>query len=287
MRKYLVFSLVFFLLFIAQHSTATTLTVSLDGSTSYITIQSAIDTSTDGDTIIVTSGTYVENILISKKNIILRSSDPTSPTVVRNTIIDGSNGGSVVTYEGAVGTTSVLAGFTITQGWGVFYGGGIDGAHTSATIKMNLIYRNRTNNRGAGLADCHGLIENNIIAMNRISGSIGSYMQGGGLDNCDGIIRNTIILFNRISNSHRYTAGYGGGLSKCDGFIINNTIVANEADVTNYSGMPAPITSPSGINGGLYYCLAEIRNNIIWGNYYSGIYLSCNIKLFNCDSPHE
>ena len=45
----------------------------------YPTIQSAINASTDGDEIVVSPGTYVENIHFDGKNIILRSTDPTSP----------------------------------------------------------------------------------------------------------------------------------------------------------------------------------------------------------------
>ena len=57
--------------------------------TSYVnpgqSIQDAIDTAIDGEEIVVNPGTYMENISINGKNIVLRSSAPTSPTVVATT----------------------------------------------------------------------------------------------------------------------------------------------------------------------------------------------------------
>ena len=50
----------------------------------YSTIQFAIDTSSDGDTILLSAGTFYENININNKNIIITGEDKLS------TIIDGS-----------------------------------------------------------------------------------------------------------------------------------------------------------------------------------------------------
>ncbi|MCD6386466.1 hypothetical protein J7M23_11915, partial [Candidatus Sumerlaeota bacterium] len=95
----------------------------------YPTIQSAIDASTEGDEIIVSPGRYYEHINFNGKNIILRSTDPTSPTIVASTIIDGTHISSVVTFSGSESTSCVLSGFTITHG-NAPYGGGINGNGT-------------------------------------------------------------------------------------------------------------------------------------------------------------
>ena len=136
----------------------------------YSTIQSAIDSATDGDEIMVSPGTYVENINFKGKNIILRSTDPTSPTIVATTVIDGNSSGSVVTFLGTELTTCVLSGFTITNGNTSSSGGGIYGGSlenpTYATIKNNIIIYNSAHN-GGGLAWCNGTILNNIISNNK------------------------------------------------------------------------------------------------------------------------
>ncbi len=194
-------------------------------------IQQGIDEASEGDTVVVGEDTYVENIHFDGKDIVLRSTDPSDPSVVASTIIDGAQAGSVVTFSGTESESCVISGFTIRNGKGS-PGGGIRGTilenETRATIRNNVITGNSAYGSGGGIANCRGLIENNVIADN----------SGGGLYDCDGTIRN-----NRISEN-------SGGLYACDGTIENNTISWNSAS----SG------------GGLYYCKGIIRNNVITNN---------------------
>jgi len=81
----------------------------------YPTIQSAIAAASEGDSVIVAPGTYVENINFLGKAITVQSSDPGDPAVVQATIIDG-NGGVCVTFKTREKKRSVLKGFTITNG---------------------------------------------------------------------------------------------------------------------------------------------------------------------------
>ncbi len=178
----------------------------------YSTIQAAIDAANDGDEIVVSQGTYVEIINLRKRNIILRSTDPTQPSIVASTIIDGNRAGNVVEFWGTESKSCVLSGFTITNGYDT-KGGGIYGNGTMATIQNNIISGNSGTN-GGGLYWCNGTIENNVILGNNAS-------NGGGLVYCNCTIRN-----NNISDNDTY---YGGGLAWCDGTIQNNTIYGNSS----------------------------------------------------------
>ncbi len=199
----------------------------------FATIQKGIDAASDGDAVIVVEGTYVENVHFDGKNIILQSRDPTDPGVVANTVIDGSDVGSVVTFSGTEDETCVLSGFTITNG-GPGINGGTYADRTLATIQNNVII----GNSGSGLGYCDGTIQNNVI-----SGNDGT--EGGALCDCDGPILGNLIVGNSA------TSGDGGGLYDCDGLIANNTIVENVAANTG---------------GGLSECYGTIQNCIIWGN---------------------
>jgi len=119
------------------------------------TIQAGIDASQNGDVIIVQPGTYAENINFNGKAITLTSTNPLDPTIVANTIIDGSMNGSVVTFDSSETQNSVLTGFTVRNGNGTLidgkrYGGGIYcGLHATPTIRHNKIINNTADVGGA------------------------------------------------------------------------------------------------------------------------------------------
>jgi len=237
------------------------ITVGKGGGYDCSTIQAAIDAAANGDEIIVSPAIYVENINFKGKNITLRSTVPTSPSVVARTIIDGHQAGSVVTFAGSERTTCVIEGFTITRGSGFrrnpgdLRGCGIWGNGTRATIQNNVISTNTAFSTssafGGGISSCHGLIQNNTISNNSIVSDYpfgdGAMSGGGGLVECDGVIQNNRIFGNSCTADME---SYGGGLYCCDGTIQNNVIFGNSAD----------------FGGGLTYCNGTIQNNTIFGN---------------------
>ena len=123
----------------------------------YSTIQSAIDSASVNDTILVSPGTYYENINFSGKNIIIKSSG-----TAENTIIDGSqpvdpNNSSVVKFVTAEDSiTAILDGFTITGGsgswsWPGKVGGGIWIENAQAIVKNCIIQNNSGPTKGGGV----------------------------------------------------------------------------------------------------------------------------------------
>jgi hypothetical protein len=251
------------------------------GGEPYSHIQDALNASTAGSEIIVSNGTYLETLQLPGFDLILRSTNPQDPSVVENTIIDGSQTKSVVTFGGAETPAFVLEGFTIQNGFEgtLGKGGGIDGRGTHATIRYNIIQQNQVGpfsgmgvGTGGGLHNCDGLIENNSII-----GNI-ARTEGGGLYDCDGIIRNNIVQANRASGGglgggfgrcngtiqnnfilNNFADFYGGGLWSCNGRIENNTIYSNRA----FNNFPDSITAQG---GGLAFCSGPFLNNILWKN---------------------
>ena len=81
----------------------------------YLNIQSSITASEIGDTVLVATGTYFENISFEGKDIVIISEMGSEQT-----IIDGSDNGSVVTFAGGESENAGLIGFTIWNGSGTF-----------------------------------------------------------------------------------------------------------------------------------------------------------------------
>ncbi|MCK5245568.1 right-handed parallel beta-helix repeat-containing protein [Candidatus Bipolaricaulota bacterium] len=144
----------------------------------YSKIQDAIDAARSGDTIVVLPGTYRENIRIQGKTILLKSSDPTNPDIVKSTILDGVEYGRPTVNFGG-GTFATIDGFTIlfTLGGGgsqcTACAGAIYAREASPYIRNNRIINSQ--NSGIALYESAAHIEGNLIANNS------STSPGGGI----------------------------------------------------------------------------------------------------------
>ncbi len=202
----------------------------------YPAIQSAIDASRLGDTVVVSAGIYNESINFKRRGITLTSTNPNDPAVVSNTVIRAVGQTSAVTFSGPERSNSVITGFTITGGYGTpnsaggagsYFGGGIYCFQSSPVIVGNFVTGNagpsETNRSGlgAGIA-CIG--SDALVARNLVAGNSG--YSGGGILTLAGRTKlaNNVIVSN--------TAVIGGGVMlQQGGWLANNTLLGNSAQM--------------------------------------------------------
>jgi hypothetical protein len=185
----------------------------------YPSIQEGINTADPGDTVLVSEGTYYENInFLGKKPLIVASEFllDGDTTHISNTIINGSQPvdpqiGSVETFESGEDTTSVLCGFTITggsgtmePGWDMRMGGGIHIKYAGGKLLNNYVHDNTVAHSGA---------------------VIGGGIQLGGPVS---VIPWIVLRGNRIYNNHAISTsnfvGGGGVICYFNLIMENNTI---------------------------------------------------------------
>ncbi len=255
---------------------------------SYGTIQSAIDASTDGDTVVVMDGTYTgagnKDLDFGGRAITLCSENGAASCT-----IDCEDSGRGFYFHSGEGNDSIVEGFTITNGyatgsWPDSCGGGIlcyngscpticrckvtdnfggsgGGIYCYTNSPMRIIdceITNNTVNGGGGGIVCYGnsgaLISNCIIASNTQE----SY--GGILSNASDTQIINCLIVNNVTNGSSEGAGAGVG---CVGSgTSSNVLIANCTIANN--------TASTGQNGGGIYCGdntgVTLNNCIIWGN---------------------
>jgi len=176
-----------------------TWTVDQSGSADYRTIQQALDSAGDGDSIVVHSGTYYESVVVSKRVSIV-GQDAVS------TVIDGNGSARVVTLSaGGI----ALSGFTIR--------GGVEGV--TVLSNMNNLTGNVLKSNFVGLVLGSGG-EGNIVSENEISMSATYGVYG---DRCG----KNLIAENNVSSN-----GYDGiFLYQSEPCVLdNNRILSNVMD---------------------------------------------------------
>jgi predicted outer membrane repeat protein len=277
-------------------------------------IQAALDSCTIDDIVVVAPATYFENLIWPNIQGIQLISE-SGPEV---TFIDGDSLGSVMIIDNACDTTTVIRGFTIRNGAGIYGGGLYCSDSSSPLIENNLIRSNSASASGGGIYCVYGsspLIRSNVIEANTsatrgggISSNYGSSPrisncrivnncgdQGGGI--CCGTYSKSTIDRNVIEHNIAYM---GGGIwihETCSLFVSFDTISGNYASHgggifcsgagTLISNIVLTENYANGWGGGIF-CEATggltIRNSRFVGNIDEGLYcLYASPNVYYCD----
>jgi parallel beta-helix repeat protein/predicted outer membrane repeat protein len=232
-----------------------------------MSVQKAIDSAQDGDTIVIPPGTYYENIDFRGKSITLESEDPYDWDVVEATVLNGQLNGSVVSFASGEGAGTVLRGFTITNGSGrslegTLCGGGIFIGESSPTISNNLIMQNTASLGG-------GIYIRGDSAQPSLTGNIIRNNQGIGVLSDSGA--QPTIVANEITGN----SGQGIFSSQSHSIITGNTIAGNSAGVSLWNGGSATVAEneiKDNRGNGIYFAHWSsvlpvlIKDNTIVGN---------------------
>lgn len=190
----------------------------------YKTIKDGLQASSNGDTVLVSPGTYYESGLSIPRGVALKSTNGASQT-----IIDGNKADSNI----SMWSNTTIEGFTIQNYDHTWWGGGIivNSVLTgeSCTIKNNIITNNKANYGGGIYVTSDAsqvVISNNTITNNEATG--GSHGGGVKIDNWSSIATfsgNTIT-----GNTAAFKGGgvYVGSGATCSDFS-GNTISGNTA----------------------------------------------------------
>ncbi|MHC4535022.1 MAG: phosphotriesterase family protein [Planctomycetota bacterium] len=225
-----------------------TIYVGNDNQADFGNIQAGIDAADDGDTVLVAPGEYVitEPITFRGKAITMLSEAGPDETTIRMGREADPERGSVVVFENNETNVSVLDGFTITEGTGIFVpsegiraGGGIAFDASSGTIRNCTIVQNRAEYSG-GLAVYSGasaILINCAIEKNTAKNSGGV----GVIFGSSATLTNCIIEGNSATGVTMWVDGFGGGL----GCAYDSSLTLTSCTITGNS---------AGISSGGVFC---------------------------------
>jgi hypothetical protein len=248
----------------------------------YTTIQSALNASISGDSVIVAPGTYTEIIIWPQVDgIILKSSGN-----YLNTIIDANVAGRCIGFIGAwtnpvITQATVIDGFTLRRGYTAENGAGIMCYYSSPTIRNCIVAFNEAYSVGSGGGlYCYGsspALTNVIFAYN-----IGYSGGGAHIDPLSSPIFNNCVFADNTLNSPggSFAAGIYGRYQV--NFQLNNCTVSrnrygNRAAI-HLGEVCTPIIQHSVISDNDYGILVvhdggiNLSNSNIINNTYAGLW---------------
>ncbi len=218
----------------------------------YNTIQAAIDSSTDGDVVVIEQGVYTgsgnRGIKFRGKAITVQSSDPENPAVVEATVVDCENLSNGFVFGMAEGPESVLKGITVKNGYRMF-GGGIYIYNSSSPVISNCVVKNSQAAFG-GAITCDGYRTEPLIKNCKLISNT-ALVGGGAVYNIGAwpVFENCVITGNKSAKGGAFYSHNNGSTTLVNCTVAGNVGVDAAGGVYCYRG------------NNLY-----AYNSIFWGN---------------------
>ncbi len=240
----------------------------------YTNIQAGINSSNNGDTVLVIPGIYYEHLNLNGKNIFLCSKYLTTgdTSYISNTIIDGSNTGRVITINQGENSNCRIIGFTIqhgkaTKGGGILISSPCPSCETGPIIEYcNIINNVAYADEGGGITiegaseqtkTNHTKIKNCIISENTAGRGGGIRMTNVGPDM---VVSSCIIKNNTASGGGMFNGG-GGGVQIYHSGKIDNCLIINNTTTERGGGVFCDWGSFWGGNQSIFITGSTIANN--------------------------
>ena len=235
------------------------------------TIQAGISAAEKGDTVLVSPGTYLENINFWGKNITVASLFLTTgdTAYISQTVIDGHDADDAVEISNGEDSTALLSGFTIRNGLTDVYGGGINVYNASPRLE-NLKVLDCTAMYGGGIS-CRSRSSSdpvarpqmlNVAVINNTAQFGGGVYLEAGTSSIAGLLKSR--LQNVLISGNHGTRGAGILIAGLTETLIQNLTISGNSAVQSGGGISTqdyPLT---------------IRNTIIWDNTPDEIYTTGN-----------
>jgi parallel beta-helix repeat protein len=262
------------------------------------TVAAGLTAASSGRQVWVAAGTYSERITL-KSGVALYGGFAGTETLLSQrdpaanvTILDGSQGGSVVTTPFGATSATIINGFTIQNGKAAS-GGGINITSGSPTVSNNVISGNTATNSGGGIniTSSSPTVSNNIISGNIATNNGGginitsssptvsnNIISGNSASTGGGIycFRSTASIFNNTICGNSGTTGGGIYISNCSPIIANNIIAYNGTGIYQSSTGTVPLYTNCVYNTTNYTHLSagstDIQSNPLFADQANGDY---------------